>query len=174
MLHLYHRRACYHLFQREDSTQTLIVVHHIYIINIIKVLGLTAHLFQTLGHTPIFVHDDHFGTHKTTGSILVILQEVYNVARLFNILDVRENLFLLILVHVTDNLDSVVSIHVIYETFGDNLGGKVLEKVVSQVLVHFGEGLGSLFIIKLTIKEMRLFLAQFVTQFGNIGRVHLA
>ena len=79
------------------------------------------------------------------------MQKVYDVAGLFNVLDMQEDLFLLLLIHITDNLHSVVSVHVVDEAFGDGLRGELFQKLVTDILIHLGEGVGGLLVVKLPI-----------------------
>ena len=111
----------------EHSAQAFVVVYYVYIIDFIHVFGLLAHLVDTLGHTPILVHHDHFGTHQTAGGIFVVFQQVDDIARLLNVFDVRKNLFLGIFVQLTHQVYSVVGLHVVHEAFGNQFVRKFLQ-----------------------------------------------
>ena len=53
-------------------SQAFFIVHYIDVVNFVHFLGLDTHLTEAFRHTPVFLHNDHFRTHETTGSIFVI------------------------------------------------------------------------------------------------------
>ena len=124
-----------HLLQGQHAAQSIIVIHHIDIIDLADLLGLLTHLLDTFGHTPILVHHDHLRTHQTTGGILVVFQQIDNVTGLLHVFDVRKNLLLRVLVQLTHQIYRVIRIHVIDEPFGDQLIRKLLQEFVSILLV---------------------------------------
>ena len=173
VLHLGDAGAGNHLLQREEALQALLVVDDIDVVDIVHVLGLLAHLAQALGHGPVLVDDNHFRTHQTAGGVLVVLQQVNDVARLFDVLDVRKHLFLLFLVEVTDDIDGIVGIHGIDELAGDGLRGEVVEQFRTFLVVHLDQRLGSRLVIQQVIDITGILTIQFLRQLGNVGRVHL-
>ena len=69
-----------------------------------------AHLAQTVGHGEVLVDRDKLGTHQTAGSVLVVLQQVHDVAGLFHILDVVDHLLAVLLVELLNEVDGVIGI----------------------------------------------------------------
>ena len=173
VFHFGYRRRRNHLFEREDTSQTFVVVNDIYIIDFVQLFRLLTHLFQTFGHTPVLVDEYHFRTHQTTGGIFVVFQQVDNVTCLFNVLDVRKNLFLLIFIEFTHQVYGIVRIHVVNEAFGDCLRRKHFEQFFTSVFVHFDKHVGGNFIIEQAIDEFSLFRIQVIAQFGNVGRMEV-
>ena len=100
------------------------------------------------------------------------MEKVYDVAGLFNVLDVLEYFFLFLLVHLTDNFNGVVCIHVVDETLGDGFGGELLEQLITHVLVHLGEGICSFLVVKLAVEETCFLNVEFKAELCDVGRVH--
>ena len=123
VLHLGNAGAGYHFLQREEALQTFLVINDIDVVDVVHILSLLTHLAQAFGHRPVFVDDNHFRTHDTAGGILVVLEKVYNIAGLLDILNMSEHFLLLLLVEVTDNLNSIIGVHRIDELAGDGLRG---------------------------------------------------
>ena len=120
MFYFRYRGRCDHLFQWKYSAKAFIIIYYIYIVDIVEFFGLLAHLFQTFGHTPVFVDGYHFRTHQTTGSIFIILQQVDNVSCLLDVFNVRKYFFLFILIQFTHQVYCVVRIHIVNEAFGNS------------------------------------------------------
>ena len=76
-----------HLLQGEDAAKLIVVVDDIDVVYFVHFLGLHAHLLDTFGHRPVFVDDYHLGAHKSAGGVFVVLQEVDDVAGLFDVVD---------------------------------------------------------------------------------------
>ena len=109
---------------------------------------MLAHLPQALRHTPVLIHYHHLSTHQTAGGILIIFQQVNDVACLVNVINLFQHFLLLLVIHVTDNLHSIVGIHVIDESFGDDIRRNDVQKLVSSVLVHLDEYVGRLLVVE--------------------------
>ena len=103
--------------------QPFVVVYDIYIIDFVHIFRLLAHFVNTLRHTPVLVDHDHFRTHQTTGGIFIIFQQVDDVAGLFDVFNVRKDLFLCIFVQLTHQVYRVVGFHIVDEAFGDQFVG---------------------------------------------------
>ena len=121
------RRVGDQFLERKNASQALVIIHYIDIIDFVHILRLLAHLIDTFGHTPILVHHNHLGTHQTTGSIFVILQQVDDISSLLDVLDVRKNFFLRIFVQLTHQVNRIIGIHVVYKAFGDELVRKFFQ-----------------------------------------------
>ena len=67
---------------------------------------------------------------------------------MFDVLDVRKNLFLFVLVQFTHQVYGVVRIHIIHKPLGDCFGRKHIEKFLTGVLIHFDEYVGGGFVIE--------------------------
>ena len=144
VFHLRHRGRRDHLLQREDALQAFVVVDDVDVVDFVQLLGLHAHFLQTLGHTPVLVHGHHFRAHESARGVLVILQQVYDVASLFDVLDVREDLLLLVLVEAAHQVYGVVRVHVVHELLGDGFRGEQLEELLADVFVHLHQYVVSL------------------------------
>ena len=173
VLYLRGRRVGNHLFQREYAAQLVVVVDHIHIVYFVHVFGLAAHLFYALGHTPILVYDDHFGTHETTGRVLVIFQQVDDVSGLFHVVDVGKHLFLCIFVEVAYEVYRIIGFEVVDVFLGDGFARHLFEELSSVVFVKFHQHVGGGFLVEQFVKELRLFDVEILVQFGNIGRVQV-
>ena len=104
-----------HLLQRQDTFQLLIVINNIDVVDFIHLLGLLTHFVDTLRHTPVFIDGNHLRTHQTTGGILVVLQQIDDITRLLDILDVRKDFFLPVLVQLTHEVHGIIRLHVVHE-----------------------------------------------------------
>ena len=173
VFHLGNRRTGNHLFQREYTAQTFIVVYHIYIIYLVHFFCLQSHFAQAFGHTPVLVHNHHFRTHQTTGGVFVVFQQVDDVACLFDVFNVRKHLFLLVLVHFTDDVYGIVRIHVVDKALGDGFRGKYFEEFLSCILVHFNQYVGCRFVVQQQVDEAGIFCVQLVAQLGDVGRMQV-
>ena len=172
--HVFHfgdRRGGDHLLEREDSPQAFIVVNDIYIIYFVQFFGLLAHFLQTLGHTPVLVHDYHFGAHQTTGGVFVIFQEVHDVSCLFDVFDVRKNFFLLVFVEVTHQVYGIIRVHVVHKALGDCFRRDHFEELFTNVLIHFDKYVGRSFIVEQAVDKPGFFRVQVITQSSDVGGV---
>ena len=75
------------LFEREGAAQAVVVVNHIHVVDLVHILGLHPELLDAFGHAPVFVDHEHFRTHQTAGGVLVVFQQVDDVAGLVNVVD---------------------------------------------------------------------------------------
>ena len=102
MLDFRHRGVGEHHLQWQRAAQAVVVVDNVDIVYFVHVFGLQAHLFDTLGHRPVFVDHNHLGAHQAAGGVLVILQQVYDVAGLLYVVDVRYDFVALLFVELLD------------------------------------------------------------------------
>ena len=117
---------------------------------------MLAHFVDTFGHTPIFVHHDHFGPHQTTGGVFVVFQQVDDITRLLYVFDVRKNFFLGIFVQLTHQVYSVVGLHIVHEAFGNQFVREFLQQLVTVFFVQLHQDIRCLFAIHQQIEVDRL------------------
>ena len=147
VLDLRYRRIGDQSLERKHASEALIVVDHVNVVDFVHLLSLFPHLVDTFGHAPVLVDNDHLGTHQTTGGVFVVFQQVNDIAGLLNILDMRKDFLLRILVELTHQVDGVVGFHVIDEPFRDQLIRKLFQQLVSIFLVEFHQYIGRLLAI---------------------------
>ena len=158
--------------EREDALQAVIIVNDIDVINLIQVLGLLAHRLDAVGHRHILVDDNHLGGHVTTGGILVILQQVNDVARLLHVIDVADDVLTVLLVKLLDHVNGIVGVHLLH-LLGDFLVGHQLHQVMTLVLVEFHQDVGGGLVVEHQHDEQRFLIAEVAHQLGQVGRVHV-
>ena len=159
-----------HLLQREHAFQAILVIDHIHVVYFVHVLGLHAHLLHALGHTPVLVHDNHFGAHQATGSVVVILQQVDDVAGLLHVVDVRDYVVAVLLVEFLYKVNGIVRVEV-FQLLCNILVGHIIEQLLAVVLVKLHKHLGSSLLVEQLVQELSLLGVKVVEKLGNIGRV---
>ena len=85
----------------------------------------------------------------------------------------RKNLFLLFFVEFAHQVYGIVRIHVVYKAFGNGFRRQELQKVSSDVFIHFYQYVGGCFVVEETINEACFFGREVITQFGNICRMQV-
>ena len=105
--------------------------------------------------------------------VFVILQQVHDVACLFDVLDVREDLFLLVLVEAAHQVHGVVRVHVVHELLGDGFRGEQLEELLADVLVHLHQYVGCRLVVQEAVNEACVLGVEVVAQLGDVGRVQV-
>ena len=148
MLYLRSRGVGNHFFQREYPAQFVVIVYHIHIIYLVHVFGLAPHFLHTLGHAPVFVYDNHFGSHETASRVFVVFQEVDYVAGLFGIVDMGEYLLLRFFIEVSYQVYGIVGIEVVDILFGDGFARHLFEEFFTVVLIEFHQYIGGRFLVE--------------------------
>ena len=154
--------------QGEKAFQPVVVVDDIDIVDLVKVLGLLAHRLDAVGHRHVLVDDNHLGRHVTTRGILIILQQVHDVARLLHVVDVADDVLAVLLVKFLDHVDGVIGIHLLH-LLGDFLVGHQFQQVGTLILIEFHQHVGGRLVIKQQHDEQGLLVIEVPHQFGNIG-----
>lgn len=172
MLDFRYRGVCEHHLQRQRAAQAVVVVDNVDIIDFVHVFGLQAHLLDTLGHRPVFVDHNHLGAHQAAGGVLVIFQQVYDVAGLLNVVDVRYDFVALFFVELLYQVNGVVGVEVV-NLLGDFLGRHVLDKFQTLVLVEFHQHVGGGVLVEQLEEVFRLLGVELLEELGYIGRVQV-
>ena len=170
MLYFRHRGVGDHLLQREHALEAMVVIDNIYIVDFVHILGLHTHLFKALGHTPVLVHDNHLRAHKSAGSVIVIFQEVDDVAGLLHVVDVRNHLIAILLIKVLDKVNGIIGVEVL-ERLGNLLLGHIGKELSALVLVHLHEHLGGSLVFEELIEKLGIVDGKILKEFGDVGRV---
>lgn len=116
------------IFLVEEPPEPFVIVNHIHIIKSHPSPRLRPHLFQTLGHTPILVHHDHFGTHKSP----TVSSSYFNrstISPACSTSSICERILpLRIFAKLTHQVNRIVGLHEVDKALGNQLAGKLLQK----------------------------------------------
>ncbi len=159
--------------QREGAAQAVVVVDHIDVIDLVHVLGLHPELLDALGHRPVLVDHQHLGAHQTAGGVLVIFEQVDDVAGLLHIVDVGQHLVAVLLVEVLYEVDGVVGVEMVDIEAGDFLGVHVAQELAAVILVKLHQHVGGLVAVEQPVEVLGLRQVEVLIQLGDVGRVHL-
>ena len=157
--------------QWQYAAQTVVIVHHIYVVNLIDILCLHPHLLDAFGHTPVLVYHNHLGAHETTGGIFVVFQKVDDVASLFHIVDVRQDFITVLLIEFLDYIHSIVGVEVVDKLLGNLLGRHGGEELATVVLVQLHEHVGGYIAVEQLVQKFRFVKVEFLIKLGNVRRV---
>ena len=164
---------CYHLLEREDTFEAVVIIHHVDVIDIVEVFGLSAHLFETIRHGEVFIHHDHLRAHKTAGGVLVILKKVYDITGLFHVVDMRDHLIAVLLVEFLYKVDGIVSVEEV-DIMAYLLRVHTLKQFLTVFLIELHQHVSFLLLILDKIEEpLGLFQVKVLEKLGNISGVHL-
>ncbi len=157
-----------HLLERKHPLEASVVIYDIHIINVVKIFRLMPHLLQAVGHRKILVYLYEFCTHKTAGGILVILEEIHDVARLLHVLDIEDDLFAVFLVEFLNKVYGIVGVEQVYE-MTDLLRIHILKEFLAILLVEFHKDIGFLLLIVYKVEcPFSLFYVKALEEFCDI------
>ena len=148
----------------------VVVVHHVDVIDFVQVLRLPAHFAQAGEHRPVLVHHHQLLCHQTAGGIVVIVQKVHDVARLLQVLHVRQHLVLLLVGHAGHQVGGVVRVHVVDEP-PDDLRGEGFDEMHAFLLVDFRQHVARLLVVEQEEHELCPFVVQLLQNLGDVRRV---
>ena len=158
--------------RRQDADQSLQVIDDVDVVDLVQLLGLTAHLVEAHGHGPIGIHHDHLLPHHTTGGVLIVVEEVDDIARLLQVRDMGEDRILPLAPQVADQVGGIVGIHILDDLRGDLLLRHEGEDLTTPVLVHLGDDVRHLDIREHPEGTRRILIGEVVDEGGDVGRVH--
>ena len=167
------RGVCNQCFEWQNAAQFVVIVHDIYVVNLVHVLGLHAHLLYAFGHRPVFVDHDHLRAHQTAGGVLVIFEEVDDVAGLLHVVDMREDFVAVVLVELLYKVNGLVGFEVVNHLLSNFFCRHVGEELVAVLLVEFHQHIGSGVLVEKVVQKFRFLDVEFLVKFGDIGRVHV-
>ena len=113
----------------------------------------------------------HSGMHQAAGGIFIVLEQIDDVAGLFHIVDVRQDLVAVFLVELLDYVYGIVGVEMVDELLGDLLGRHVLEQLAAVVLIEFHKHIGRNVVIEQLVEKFRLVEIEVLVQFGYVGRM---
>ena len=161
---------CDQFLERESAAQTILVIHHIYIIDLIHILGLHPHLLDAFRHTPVLVDHDHFRTHKTAGGVFVIFEKVDDVTGLFYVVNVAQDLVAFFLVEFLNDIHGIVRVEM-FDLLGDVGRIHLREELGAVILIEFHEDSGLHLLIEEFEQIFRLVEIQILIKLCYVGGV---
>ena len=106
------------------------------------------------------------------GGVLVVLQQVHDVAGLLHVVDAVNHIFAVFLIELLNHVHSVVGVHLL-ELAGQVLVRHEFQQVGTLVLVEFHQHIGRRFLIEQLHDKQRLIGIEVTHQLGDVGRVHV-
>ena len=161
---------CEHLLEGECAPQTVVVVDYIYIVYLVHILGLQAHLLDALGHRPVLVHHYHLGAHEAAGGVFVVFEKIDDIAGLLHVIDVAEDFVAFLLVELLYEVDGIVGIEVV-DLLGDFLDGHGVEELQTVILVELHKHVGGFLLVEQLEEVLGLLKVEIAVQLGDVGGV---